>query len=90
MKHRSDGLQDPVHLAAGVADGQHAGVQQQVQLSGLSGSDPCWLQLLALLAERKEDATVDAELLHAGAAAEQLLSWVWWWVRLGCRASRHC
>lgn len=79
-----------MHSAADVADGQHAGVQQQVQLSGLSGSDPCCLQLLALLSERKEDATADAELLRAGAAAEQLLSWVWLWVRLGCRASCRC
>ena len=79
-----------MHLAADVADGQHDAAQQQVQLSGLSGSDPCWLQLLALLVERKEDATADAELLRAGAAAAQLLSWVWRWVHLGCRASCRC
>jgi len=64
MKHRSDRLQDLMHLAADAAD---------VQLSELSGSDPSWWQLLALLAERKEDATADAELLRAEAAVAQLL-----------------
>lgn len=63
-------------LVGDVADGQHAGVLQQIQLSELRGSDLCWLQLLALLAEHREDANADAEVLRAGAAAAQLLSWV--------------